>query len=63
MYSVFIEMPSGAKSIPHVDADFSHIDEIADGFVSQMKKWPKFEATVVVMDGATEHHRIRVVNA
>jgi hypothetical protein len=63
MYGVYIEMPSGAKSQAHEDADQDLIKKIFDHFVCQMKTWKDFSADVIMLDGKIEIAREKIGNA
>jgi hypothetical protein len=48
MFKVFIEMPSGATSKPHVFDEEEDAQKLFDRFLDQMKPWKKFQATVIM---------------
>lgn len=48
MFSVYIEMPSGATSKPHEFVERADAEKRFEAFVSQMQPWKKFQAWVVL---------------
>ena len=48
MFSVYIEMPSGATSKPHEFVALADAEKRFETFVSQMRPWKKFQAWVVL---------------
>jgi hypothetical protein len=48
MYSIFIEMPSGATSKPHEFVEAEKATALFDSFVRQMRPWKAWQATVIM---------------
>lgn len=61
---VFIEMPLGNRSQPHVGLSEDEAMELFARFASQMRPWREFAADVVLTDDdGKEVHRERIANA
>jgi hypothetical protein len=63
MFTVVIEMPSGATSHDHSFATEDEAKATFDRLVSQMTPWKKFTVDVVMTDGQKEIKRERIINA
>jgi len=62
MFKVFIEMPSGATSKPHVFDEEEDACKLFERFVDQMTPWKQFRATVV-MQGNGKQTTVEIANA
>lgn len=63
MFTVHIEMPSGATSKPREFMEEVPARNLFASFVDQMLPWKKFHAAVVLMEDDTEFDRREINNA
>lgn len=58
--AITIEMPGGMTSRPHECRDDEETLKILKGFGDQMRSWPDFEASLVVLEDGKEISRERI---
>lgn len=63
MYSVFIEMPSGATSKPHEFLEVIDATKLFNQFVLQMRPWKNFIVDIILTENGKVLQREKIFNA